>query len=167
MRKRPPPKSTAVKKALPQIDRHGRTTSGRNLNTAAKSTVMTASAITKSIPCAIAGDTDAAAWGKRADWCDYSAEHDGKTYGVAIFDAPENLRHPTWWMARDYGLFGANPFGRHDYENLKTQPHLGDYTIPAGGSLTLHYRFFFHLGDAKAADVAAHYRDWAAHSADY
>ena len=113
------------------------------------------------------GDTDADAWGKRADWCDYSAEHEGKTYGVAIFDAPENLRHPTWWMARDYGLFGANPFGRHDYENLKTQPHIGDYTIPAGGSLTLHYRFFFHLGDAKGADVAAHYRDWAAHSADY
>jgi len=109
------------------------------------------------------GVTNAAAWGKRADWCDYSAERGGQTYGVAIFDHPDNLRHPTWWMARDYGLFGANPFGQHDYENLKQQPHLGDYTVPAGGSLTLRYRFYFHLGDEKTAEVAARYAAFAGH----
>ena len=109
-----------------------------------------------------AGHRDNDAWGKRADWCDYYSEHDGKTYGVAIFDHPENLRHPTWWQARDYGLFGANPFGKHDYENLKDQPHIGDYTIPAGGSLTLRYRFYFHNGDEKAAKIAAHYADYSA-----
>ena len=108
------------------------------------------------------GFRDAAAWGKRADWCDYSAPHNGKIYGVAVFDQPQNLRHPTWWMARDYGLFGANPFGQHDYENLKDQPHAGDHTIPAGGSLTLRYRFFFHEGDETAAQVAARYADYAA-----
>lgn len=108
------------------------------------------------------GDTDGKAWGTRADWCEYHAAHNGQTYGIAIFDHPQNLRHPTWWMARDYGLYGANPFGQHDYENLKDQPHIGDYTIPAGGSLTLRYRFFFHLGDEKAADVAAAYADYAA-----
>ena len=108
------------------------------------------------------GVRDAAAWGSRADWCDYYAEHDGKTYGVAIFDSPENLRHPTWWMARDYGLFAANPFGQHDFEHLKDQPHAGDYTIPAGGSLTLRYRFYFHFGDEKAANIAERYADYAA-----
>jgi hypothetical protein len=101
-------------------------------------------------------------WGKRADWCEYHAEHNGKTYGVAIFDHPDNLRHPTWWMARDYGLFGANPFGKHDYENLKDQPHAGDYTVPAGGNLTLRYRFYFHYGDEKEAGVAEHYAEYAA-----
>lgn len=108
------------------------------------------------------GQRDADAWGKRADWCDYYAERAGKTYGVAIFDNPANLRHPTWWMARDYGLFGANPFGQHDYENLKDQPHIGDYTIPAGGSLTLRYRFYFHMGDEKDANIAEHYSEYAA-----
>jgi len=108
------------------------------------------------------GERDAAAWGKRADWCDYYAPRDGKTYGVAIFDSPQNFRHPTWWMARDYGLFGANPFGRHDYEGPKDQPHIGDYTIPAGGTLTLSYRFFFHLGDETAAQVAKQYAEYAA-----
>jgi len=108
------------------------------------------------------GDEGDAAWGKRADWCDYSAEHGGKVYGIAIFDHPENLRHPTWWMVRSYGLFGANPFGWHDYENLKDEPHKGDYTIPAGGSLTLRYRFYFHTGDEKFAGVAARYKDYSA-----
>jgi hypothetical protein len=111
---------------------------------------------------AATGVRDAAVWGKRADWCDYHAEHGGKTYGVAIFDHPQNLRHPTWWMTRDYGLFGANPFGWHDYENLRNEPHKGDYTIPPGGSLTLRYRLFFHLGDESAAHVAERYADYAA-----
>jgi len=108
------------------------------------------------------GDIDDDAWGKRADWCDYFAERAGRTYGIAIFDHPQNLRHPTWWMVRNYGLFAANPFGWHDYENLKAEPHKGDYLIPAGGSLTLRYRFYFHLGDEKTAEVAARYLDYAA-----
>jgi hypothetical protein len=108
------------------------------------------------------GIRDNDAWGKRADWCDYFSEHNGKTYGVAIFDHPGNIRHPTWWQARDYGLFGANPFGKHDYENLKDQPHAGDYTIPTDGSLTLRYRFYFHNGVEKAANIAEHYADYAA-----
>lgn len=108
------------------------------------------------------GDRDGAAWGKRADWCDYHAERGGKTYGIAIFDHPQNLRHPTWWMVRSYGLFGANPFGWHDFENLKDEPHKGDHTIPAGGTLTLRYRFYFHFGDEKESQVAARYGDYAA-----
>jgi len=109
------------------------------------------------------GVRDADVWGKRADWCDYFAPHNGKTYGVAIFDHPENLRHPTWWMARDYGLFNANPFGQHEFEPEKKLPkNAGEYTIPAGGSLVLRYRFYFHEGDPEAAQVAARYADYAA-----
>lgn len=109
------------------------------------------------------GIRDDDAWGKRADWCDYHAEHNGNTYGIAIFDHPQNLRHPTWWMARNYGLFGANPFGWHDYEKeFANDPHKGDVAIPAGGNLTLRYRFFFHLGDEQAAHVAENFADYAA-----
>lgn len=113
-----------------------------------------------------AGDRDGAAWGRRADWCDYYAPHGGQVYGVAIFDSPRNLRHPTYWQARDYGLFGANAFGKHDYENLRDQPHAGDYVIPAGGSLTLTYRLLFHRGDPASAHVAEHYRQFAAEAGD-
>lgn len=109
------------------------------------------------------GDRDKDAWGKRAPWCVYSSEFNGKTYGIALFDHPQNLRHPTWWMARDYGLFAANPFGQHEFEPEKKHPKgAGDYTIPAGGSLTLRYRFYFHSGDPAVAKVADTYAAYAA-----
>jgi hypothetical protein len=109
------------------------------------------------------GQRDAAAWGTRAEWCDYHAERNGRIYGVAIFDHPSNLRHPTWWMARDYGLFAANPFGQKDFEPAaKHPPGKGDHTIAAGGSLTLRYRFYFHSGDEKAAKIAERYAEFAA-----
>jgi hypothetical protein len=110
-----------------------------------------------------AGDRDGAAWGKRAAWADYYAPREGKTYGVALFDHPKNLRHPTWWHARDYGLFAANPFGQSEFELEKKLPKgTGDYTIAKGGALTLHYRFYFHEGDPIAAGVAQAFADFAA-----
>lgn len=108
------------------------------------------------------GLRDAEVWGKRAEWCSAYATRNGKTYGIAIFDHPQNLRHPTWWMARDYGLFNANPFGQHEFEPEKKHPRgAGDYTIPAGGTLTLRYRFYFHEGDPDTARVSSHYADYA------
>ncbi|MGC4073303.1 MAG: PmoA family protein [Nibricoccus sp.] len=112
-----------------------------------------------------AGNRDSDAWGKRAAWCDYFAEHNGRVYGVALFDHPKNIRHPAWWMARDYGLLAANPFGQSSFESTKEKPlpaDLGNYTIPAGGALTLRYRFYFHTGDERAAKVAEHFADYAA-----
>ena len=111
------------------------------------------------------GIRDGATWGKRSEWVDYFSAHNGKTYGVAMFDHPKNPQHPTWWHVRDYGLFAANPFGQHDFEGTKEKPlpaTSGDLTIPAGGSVTFRYRFFFHYGDEKAGKVAERFADYAA-----
>lgn len=108
------------------------------------------------------GIRDGQTWGKRADWCDYYGPVDGKIVGVAIFDHPKNPHHPTWWHVRDYGLFAANPFGRHDFEKLADKS-AGNLTIPAGGSLTFRYRFYLHAGDEKQARVAEHYQQYIAH----
>jgi hypothetical protein len=108
-----------------------------------------------------AGDRDTAAWGKRAAWVDYSAPHGGKVYGVAFFDHPKNPRHPTWWHVRDYGLFAANPFGRHDFERLTDQPKAGELVVPAGGQVTWRYRLYFHDGQLTPVDAAERYRDYA------
>lgn len=105
------------------------------------------------------GVRDDATWGKRADWCEYHGPVDGKIVGIAIFDHPKNPRHPTWWHVRDYGLFAANPFGVHDFE--KKPAHAGDFTIPAGESVTFRYRFYFHPGDEKEAKVAERYQEYA------
>ncbi len=105
------------------------------------------------------GNKDSAAWGKSADWVDYYGPIHGQTYGVAMFDAPTNLRHPETWHARDYGLFTVNPFGLHDF-GLGPKG-AGDYTVPAEGRLIFHYRLLFHKGDTEAAGVAAQYANYA------
>jgi sugar phosphate isomerase/epimerase len=107
-----------------------------------------------------AGDKDGDTWGKRAKWCDYYGPVEGGTVGVAIFDHPDNPKHPTWWHVRDYGLFAANPFGVHNFE--RKEKGVGDITIGAGESLTFKYRFYFHKGDAQQGKVARHYRQYAA-----
>lgn len=107
------------------------------------------------------GKAGAAVWGTRAPWADYFAAYRGKTYGVALFDHPSNPRFPTWWHARDYGLFAANPFGQHEFENKKDQPNLGDLRVPAGGSVTFRHGFFIHEGDPATAKVAERFQEFA------
>ena len=99
-------------------------------------------------------------WGKRANWVDYSGTVAGESLGVAIFDHPSNPKHPTYWHARGYGLFAANPFGERDFYNDKTRD--GNITIPAGGTLVLCYRVLIHPRDAREADVAEAYQRYAA-----
>lgn len=102
------------------------------------------------------GVRDDQTWGKRAKWCDYYGPVNEQTVGVAIFDHPGNPRHPTWWHVRDYGLFAANPFGKHDFEKL-ADAAAGNLVVPAGQNITFRYRFYFHKGDEQEAKVADHY----------
>ena len=106
-----------------------------------------------------AGVRDDETWGKRADWCDYYGPVDGKTVGIAIFDHPQNPRHPTWWHVRDYGLFAANPFGQHDFEKLSDKT-AGNLVVPAGQSITFRYRFYLHQGDEQQAKVGERYQQY-------
>ena len=98
-------------------------------------------------------------WGKRANWVDYSGTVEGETLGMAVFDHPQNPKHPTYWHARGYGLFAANPFGEHDFYNDKLRD--GSLKIEPGHSLTFRYRVLIHGGDAAAARIPELYRDWA------
>ncbi len=110
------------------------------------------------------GVRDGATWGKRAAWCDYHGPVEGKTVGVAIFDHPQNPRHPTWWHVRDYGLFAANPFGRHDFESLPDKT-AGNLVVPAGKSVSFRYRFYIHEGDEKQGKVAERYAEYTKNTA--
>ncbi|NOZ20829.1 MAG: hypothetical protein GXP25_07040 [Planctomycetes bacterium] len=105
------------------------------------------------------GDVDGKCWGKRAKWCDVSGKVDGVTVGVALFDHPTSFRHPTYWHARTYGLFGANPFGYSYFLHDKTKD--GSYTIAKGDKLRFTYRVYIHRGDAADAKVAEKYINYA------
>ena len=98
-------------------------------------------------------------WGKRAKWVDYWGPIGGKTVGVAIFDHPGNLRHPTWWHARDYGLVAANPFGVHNFEGKPKGT--GNLVIKSGDQVRFRYRILFHAGDVKEARIEERWTSWA------
>jgi Family of unknown function (DUF6807) len=99
-------------------------------------------------------------WGKRANWVDYYGKVGTEELGVAIFDSPKSFRHPTYWHARGYGLFAANPFAIREFTGDFNKD--GSWTIPQGKSLTLRYRVFIHHGDDKQAHVAEAYQEYAA-----
>jgi len=106
------------------------------------------------------GDRGKDAWGKRAQWVAYAGpDGTGEPAVVAMFDHPENLRHPTWWHARDYGLLAANPFGRHDFEGKK-DAHLGDYLLKQGDSLRFRYRVLLHHGDMESASIPNEWQEF-------
>ncbi len=108
------------------------------------------------------------AWGKASPWCDYYGEIEGVgVRGIAVFDHPSNLRHPTRWHVRGYGLNGANCFGlsyftKAEQRKKKERPLNGDYVLEAGKSLTFKYRVVIHSGDAEEAKIADLYADYVA-----
>lgn len=106
-----------------------------------------------------AGDLDGQAWGKRAEWCDYSGYVDGEHLGAAIFDAPTNFRHPTYWHVRTYGLFAANPFGIRHFTGDADRD--GAHEVPEDQTFDLSYRVYLHSGDAESAKVAEWYAAYA------
>lgn len=108
------------------------------------------------------GDKNADAWGKRAEWADYfGPDATGKIVGIATFDHPSNLRYPTHWHARTYGLITANRFGTGHFD-AKSGAKKGDgeYTIPKGEKIKLRHRLFFHHGSSEEAKVADQYKNY-------
>lgn len=99
---------------------------------------------------------EAEVWGKRSPWVDYAGELEGEKLGIAIFDHPQNPKHPTYWHSRSYGLFAANIFGEHDFYNDKSKN--GSVTVEPGGSLRFRYRVVIHPGDAESAGIAELYK---------
>ena len=97
-------------------------------------------------------------WGKPSPWCDYAGPIGNLgVRGVAILDHPSNLRHPTRWHVRDYGLMSANCFGLSHFTKKEDEQLNGDYTFEEGDTLTFRYRVIVHSGSAEEAKVAELY----------
>ena len=95
----------------------------------------------------ISGDS---VWGTRAKWMDLYGIIGGEKISLVVCDHPKNPGYPTYWHARGYGLFAANPFGRSDFTKGK---EVFNYTIPAGKSAIFRYRVIIssgkHLSDSE------------------
>lgn len=108
------------------------------------------------------GRKDGDVWGKKSKWVAFTGpDEKGEPAVVAMFDHPSNLRHPTWWHARDYGLLAANPFGIHDFENKKDQPKAGDHVLKKGETLSFRYQVILHHGSLESAKLAERWAEFS------
>lgn len=101
------------------------------------------------------GVTGEAVWGTRAKWMDLYGTIGSEKISIVICDHPKNPSYPTYWHARGYGLFSANPLGGKDFTNGK---EVVDFSIPAGKSATFRYRTIItsgiHMKDTEINDLA-------------
>lgn len=89
------------------------------------------------------GKTGEEVWGTRGPWMGLTGTVDGHHVTLAIFDHPSNHGHPTYWHARGYGLFAANPLGRHGYDPAQQPVTL---TLKPAQSVTFRHRILVQDG---------------------
>ncbi|HDZ13737.1 hypothetical protein LCGC14_0783070 [marine sediment metagenome] len=98
-----------------------------------------------------------AVWGTRAKWMKLSSEINGETVSLVIIDNPTNPGYPTYWHARDYGLFAANTLGQKVFSEGKEELN---FSLKKGDSVTFNYRLVVaseDLTDDQINAMAAEY----------
>jgi hypothetical protein len=107
------------------------------------------------------GRKDNDCWGKKAAYVTFHGpDEQGQPAVITLMDHPQNLRHETWWHARDYGLLAANPFGIHDFEGKKDKT-LGNHTLKDQESITFRYRLVLHRGEPDVKKIASWWKAYA------
>lgn len=90
-----------------------------------------------------AGKTGDSAWGTRGIWCVMYGKKGTDTLSVVIIDHPSNPGYPTYWHARGYGLFAANPLGQKIFSQGQS---VLDFALVKGSSVTFRYRIVVAAG---------------------
>ena len=98
------------------------------------------------------GATGGAAWGTRGRWCSLSGHTGDHAITIAILDHPENPGYPTYWHARGYGLFAANPLGKSIFD--PKQPAF-NFTLEKDQTATFRYRIMLIAHKTTAGQMNA------------
>ena len=83
------------------------------------------------------------AWGTRGTWCMLSGKIGGETVSIIIIDHSSNPGYPTYWHARDYGLFAANPLGQKIFSQGKKELN---FHLNPGQTVTFKYKIVIGSG---------------------
>lgn len=84
-----------------------------------------------------------AVWSTRANWCKAFGKMGVDSVSVVIIDHPKNINYPTYWHARGYGLFAANPLGEKIFTNGARSTNL---KLKKGEKVTFKYRIVIDAG---------------------
>lgn len=90
-----------------------------------------------------AGKTGDDVWSTRGKWCKVFGKMGMDSVSVVIIDHPANTNYPTFWHARGYGLFAANPLGEKIFTNGRSFKNL---QLKKGGSVSFRYRIIIDEG---------------------
>ena len=99
-----------------------------------------------------------AAWGTRGNWCILTGKVGDDPVTIAIIDHPGNPGFPTYWHARGYGLFAANPLAPKIFTDGKS-PAL-NFTLNANQSVTFRYRVLILSEIATSAEASSAYKSF-------
>jgi len=114
------------------IDSHGKITKVDSANAAATGMYVSSEGLT--------GD---AVWGTRGRWCMLYGRKGGENISISIIDHPANVGYPTYWHARGYGLFAANPLGQEVFSKGKEKLN---FDLKAHQSVTFRFRIVIASG---------------------
>jgi len=102
--------------------------------------------------------TGDAVWGTRGRWTMLSGTVGQQPITLAILDHPKNVGFPTYWHARGYGLFAANPLGQSVFSNGKEKLN---FTLEPKQSVTFRYRLLILSAMTSADQVETEYAKFA------
>jgi hypothetical protein len=77
---------------------------------------------------------------------------------IAILDHPSNPGFPTYWHARGYGLFAANPLGQ---KALSEGKETLNFALGPKDSAAFRYRVMIFSEAASSEKVEAAYEEFA------
>jgi len=84
------------------------------------------------------------AWSTRGRWCKVYGRMGKDSVSITIIDHPKNINYPTFWHARGYGLFAANPLGEKIFTNGKSEKNL---RLKKGEAVTFRFRVIIDEGN--------------------
>jgi len=111
-------------------------------------------------------ETEKDVWGKRSKWMRLQGQKDGQAYGIVILNHPQSVNYPTFWHARGYGCFSANPLGQGAFERSRKVENAANLnlTLKPGQPERFGFRLIFYEGTRNAEQIEKAFAEYISDS---
>ncbi|HLT51719.1 MAG TPA: PmoA family protein [Arenibacter sp.] len=97
-------------------------------------------------------------WGKRSDWVNLTSSIGEEKISLVILDHSGNAGYPTYWHARGYGLFAANPLGQEVFSDGKESLNL---SLEPGEDITFKHRIIVASKDMGKSQLDSRFAQFS------